>query len=263
VYKPLSGVLSSDEYAILDELNGLVLAGEIALERLQRSGNYRLGKSKEKFNNHYELAAYIFENLGKHAAGIPLGRVDVLLKYLQYIKEDKPEFLERIIRKLPKEPKDISISEQIVDSVISGNKDLYEKYEVIKREVEENNPYFEITFFTSRSREEKNIWDFLNIWIQLEKTIRENWSAISPHRGTPRAFSYSSLFECFHNDPDLFEKIQYVRRIRNKVVHGIEDVSIDEILKGKSVLESIIQDISNKLEIKSKPAKAIKQKKKK
>lgn len=31
VYKPLAGELSQDEYAILDELNGLVMAGEIAL----------------------------------------------------------------------------------------------------------------------------------------------------------------------------------------------------------------------------------------
>ena len=34
VYKPLQGGLSTDEYAILDELNGLVERGEIALERL-------------------------------------------------------------------------------------------------------------------------------------------------------------------------------------------------------------------------------------
>ena len=33
IYKPLQGTLSKEELAILDELNGLVLAGEIALER--------------------------------------------------------------------------------------------------------------------------------------------------------------------------------------------------------------------------------------
>ncbi len=60
VYKPLSGKLSEDEYAILDELNGLVLAGEIALERLQRAGEQRVRTAKERFSNHYELADYIF-----------------------------------------------------------------------------------------------------------------------------------------------------------------------------------------------------------
>ena len=36
VYKPLAGDLSEEELAILDEINGLVLTGEIALERLQK-----------------------------------------------------------------------------------------------------------------------------------------------------------------------------------------------------------------------------------
>lgn len=62
VYKPLSGKLSVDEYAILDELNGLVLAGEIALERLQRAGDQRVRSSKAKFSNHYELASYIYDS---------------------------------------------------------------------------------------------------------------------------------------------------------------------------------------------------------
>jgi ppGpp synthetase/RelA/SpoT-type nucleotidyltranferase len=39
IYKPLQGNLSEDELAILDEINGMVLAGEIALERLQRAVN--------------------------------------------------------------------------------------------------------------------------------------------------------------------------------------------------------------------------------
>jgi ppGpp synthetase/RelA/SpoT-type nucleotidyltranferase len=36
VYKPAEGELSPDEYSLLDQLNGLVLTGEIALEQLQR-----------------------------------------------------------------------------------------------------------------------------------------------------------------------------------------------------------------------------------
>jgi len=60
VYKPMSGTLSQDEYAILDELNGLVLTGEIALERLQRAGELRLQRAEASFSNHYELANYIY-----------------------------------------------------------------------------------------------------------------------------------------------------------------------------------------------------------
>ena len=42
VYKPTKGQLSEEELAILDELNGLVLTGEIALERLQKAGGNRI-----------------------------------------------------------------------------------------------------------------------------------------------------------------------------------------------------------------------------
>src|SRR5690606_9552985 len=49
VYKPLQGTLSDEEYAILDELNGLVLAGEIALERLQKAGEARVTREGTPF----------------------------------------------------------------------------------------------------------------------------------------------------------------------------------------------------------------------
>ncbi|MGH9762389.1 MAG: GTP pyrophosphokinase, partial [Blastocatellia bacterium] len=49
VYKPQQGALSDEEYAILDELNGLVLAGEIDLERLQRAGETRIAAGGRSF----------------------------------------------------------------------------------------------------------------------------------------------------------------------------------------------------------------------
>src|SRR5438309_1531694 len=52
VYKPFEGTLADDEYAILDELNGLVIAGEIALERLQRAGEARVAAGGRRFTNH-------------------------------------------------------------------------------------------------------------------------------------------------------------------------------------------------------------------
>ena len=51
VYKPFQGTLSEDELAILDELNGMVLAGEIALERLQRAGELRITRRDALFGN--------------------------------------------------------------------------------------------------------------------------------------------------------------------------------------------------------------------
>jgi ppGpp synthetase/RelA/SpoT-type nucleotidyltranferase len=64
VYKPQEGELSGEELSILDELNGLVIAGEIALERLQRSGEARVAAADRRFENHYELAAHLLSRAG-------------------------------------------------------------------------------------------------------------------------------------------------------------------------------------------------------
>jgi ppGpp synthetase/RelA/SpoT-type nucleotidyltranferase len=63
-YKPLSGSLSEDEMAILDEVNGMVIAGEIAFERLQKAVQRRLDEPNQPFANHYELASYIYNKVG-------------------------------------------------------------------------------------------------------------------------------------------------------------------------------------------------------
>jgi ppGpp synthetase/RelA/SpoT-type nucleotidyltranferase len=64
VYKPYSGELSYEEHQILDELNGLVLAGEIALQRLQKAVKNRVSQVGKEFNNHYELAMFLYNKLG-------------------------------------------------------------------------------------------------------------------------------------------------------------------------------------------------------
>lgn len=60
VYKPLQGELSEEELMILDEINGLVLSGNIALERLQRAGLSRVNNNTTKtFMNHFDLASFV------------------------------------------------------------------------------------------------------------------------------------------------------------------------------------------------------------
>lgn len=58
VYKPLQGSLSQEELMILDEINGLVLSGNLALERLQLAGLKRTESDNYEFKNHYDLALF-------------------------------------------------------------------------------------------------------------------------------------------------------------------------------------------------------------
>jgi ppGpp synthetase/RelA/SpoT-type nucleotidyltranferase len=89
IYKPVAGNLSEDEYAILDQLNGLVLAGEIALERLQKAGQRRVGYGGGEFANHYDLANFLLSR-ASNLSDSPindsgLGRVDILFGFMTRI----------------------------------------------------------------------------------------------------------------------------------------------------------------------------------
>ncbi|EMM0381071.1 RelA/SpoT domain-containing protein [Pluralibacter gergoviae] len=64
VYKPLQGELSNEELMILDEINGLVLSGNIALERLQKAGLHRVNDESNKiFLNHYDFASFVLSRM--------------------------------------------------------------------------------------------------------------------------------------------------------------------------------------------------------
>ena len=91
-YKPQIGSLSDSEFTILDELNGIVLDGEMALEKLQKAFKQRIAYMEHQFNNHYELAALIREKIsGSLLRDYFMGRVDILLRFLQKIKMDNPK----------------------------------------------------------------------------------------------------------------------------------------------------------------------------
>ncbi|MCH9300402.1 GTP pyrophosphokinase [Pantoea allii] len=63
VYKPLQGNLSEEELMILDEINGLVLSGNLALQRLQLAGLKRTESDNYEFKNHYDLALFFISCL--------------------------------------------------------------------------------------------------------------------------------------------------------------------------------------------------------
>ena len=58
-YKNMMGQVSMEEYEALDEINGLVIAGEVALNRLDRLSQARLVREGAKLSSHFALATYL------------------------------------------------------------------------------------------------------------------------------------------------------------------------------------------------------------
>jgi ppGpp synthetase/RelA/SpoT-type nucleotidyltranferase len=122
IYKPFRGEFSDDEYAWLDQINGLAMAGDLALERLQRTMNARIAEKNGRFRNHYDLASHILARV-THVGGTVseprMGRADKLLAYLAQCELDRPERLEQFLSPLSLGDSR-SLVEQAVESVIAS-----------------------------------------------------------------------------------------------------------------------------------------------
>jgi hypothetical protein len=106
-----------------DELNGMVMAGEIALERLQRAGEVRVAARGRKFANHYELAVHLLRALSELADASTLqnglGRADLLYDLLAHLELLTPEAVGRYLEPIHADLERRPIAEQIVDQILS------------------------------------------------------------------------------------------------------------------------------------------------
>src|SRR5208337_4897781 len=136
VYKPLEGALSEEEYAILDELNGLVMAGEIGLERLQKAGEARVAAADRSFLNHYDLAAHILNRttakLNSPLNDSALGRIDLLFELLEELHLTTPGQIEPYLDSLHADTERRPIAEQIIDRLLAEDESRYKLYENIR-----------------------------------------------------------------------------------------------------------------------------------
>ena len=124
VYKPLQGTLSDEELAILDELNGLVLAGEIALERLQSAGNERVRNKNAAFSSQYELASYLYNYLSNNFRPedieLRMGNIELLFRLISRLKMNTVKEIQPVLKSVKFEKDRRNISQQIIDQIITG-----------------------------------------------------------------------------------------------------------------------------------------------
>ena len=257
VYKPLSGNLSEEEYAILDELNGLVLSGEIALERLQKAVKLRVGEKGEKFNNHYELSSYLYDSVSKimnDKGNEPImGRADILYRFLQLSDLDKPEFLEKFILQLDSNTERRPIVDQLVDNILAGNKDLYQLYNKARTQSGNKNPYSTKQEAVSFLTEENSLGYFISRWIIFENVIREILRKTETNYVENRIISAKNLVQLGIINENIYVQIESIRRLRNQVIHGIQFQSEEQLMDAGKLLEKILINISHTISNELKP----------
>lgn len=240
VYKPLQGILSDEELSILDELNGLVLAGEIALERLQSAGNERIKNKDTTFSSQYDLASYLYNYMSNHLRRedieLRLGNIELLFKLLNRLKIIKVKDIEPILKSVKFEKDRRNISQQIIDQIITGNEKRYHIYQELRTGDD-----------IIDQKTLKAINGFFGQWVPLENLLNK-----AACRSTPKsygAFNINTLKRMNILDKDLSNKIGALRRTRNVLIHDIEKPDVEELIRQGDEIHEVYQKLSQKLDV--------------
>ena len=222
VYKPLQGTLSDEELAILDELNGLVLAGEIALERLQSAGNERVRNKNAAFSSQYELASYLYNYLSNNFRPedieLRMGNIELLFRLISRLKMNTVKEIQPVLKSVKFEKDRRNISQQIIDQIITGNEKRYAIYQELRDGREGGG---------EDSRQAASY--FFSQWVPLERMLNRISNRNSQKlRG---AFNINTLNRMNVLDKDCLNRIVSLRKSRNMLIHDIEVPEADFITK--------------------------------
>lgn len=241
VYKPLAGELSEEEHAILDQLNGLVMAGEISLERLQKSGEARVAVNDRKIANHYDLAVHLLgrapEITGRPIGESGLGRVDLLFNFLTKLGIDTPGQLAPYIAALHGDVEVRPLAEQIIDTLLTEDADRYAVYNLI------GHPGPLKTVEDSKEAD-RQFGAFINRWIGLEMLI----TRLTAEKGIDGPFYLNSrrLAELNLLNDDMLNEFDRLRRLRNNLIHGREYVTSADLSAAAQRIEAIAAEIERR-----------------
>lgn len=235
VYKPFSGELSREELAILDEINGLVLSGEIALERLQSAMAERT-KQRKDITNKYELTNYLLNTLDKnYSSKIKLGDTYLLNNYLNTIKKlDTKEFNEYISK--VNFDSDESVTDQLLNML------LVQYYDTEKPNLKN---YFKNLHVSDRKA--SGFESFVKCWVILEKAVREFYTADEIRTNKYLIPDFKILRAKKILTAEESAQLQQLRQVRNYLLHGIETPSENYLKNSFHILKEITRKTVSKV----------------
>ena len=231
----LMHALSDEELAILDELNGLVLAGEIALERLQNAGNERIRNKNAEFGSQYELASYLYNYLSNNFRPedieLRMGNIELLFKLSSRLKINSVKELEPVLKSVKFEKDRRNISQQIIDQMITGSEKRYHIYQELRAGQD------------GIGEDERHAVEyFFSQWVPLEQLLNRVSSKNSPKvRG---AFNINTLKRLNLLDKECINQIVSLRKIRNVLIHDIEIPEADYINRQGDEAQSLFLKLS-------------------
>ncbi|PKV76459.1 RelA/SpoT family protein [Nocardia fluminea] len=215
-YKPMQGDLSSEEKALLDQLNGLVHAGEIALEQLQLAGLRRTHEVEKPFRTHYDLAAhiigYIEKTQGPNAASPEVGAVDVLHGVLQKLGLATPQACSPYLARLNAGLEKRTLVDQIIDALLDEDISRVRPLTSVREAIGGISGDAPMTSVSEMYIE------FIQGWNELDHMLRSRLPVGTKITSTPMTTEVA--FDCGIIDREAYHSIHYLRMRRNGYVHS-------------------------------------------
>lgn len=236
-YKNKKGVVSFDEYESLDEINGLVLASEISLQRLQRLSQARIESGEKSIADHYQLSAYLSEKafVETKNRNVYLGDVETLFQLLSEKKRLTRQKLDNDLSRVDFFD-DIPIAQQLSDYY--ADKSAKDATRIISNIAKKKQ------YLSSFNAEDAQLGIFLRKWVSLERRINEITQQFGTWR-TPdgKRKPVAAIREILPDE--IWYKYAELRRFRNNLVHGQESPTTEDLETYTYRMEEILQELKN------------------
>ncbi|MDF2840390.1 MAG: hypothetical protein K0Q99_1162 [Clostridia bacterium] len=246
-YKPKVGSLSEEEHRILDELNGMVLSGEIALERLQKAFNQRISKIQHSFNNHFELAALIREKVKMDLSyNTYMGRADILFRFLQKVNMDKPEDIFKYIEVASNIKQTRTIVRKMVDLILEDYPQYYNSYIEAKYEVYGITAHLAEESLDFTQLNNAKLYEYVELWGELQAAVKKLYEAVEGKKCEDG--QKADIYECrlikmlqlLDISDEQVDEARYLYNLRNTVLFGAEQPDEDILINGIKSLKKFI-----------------------
>ncbi len=207
-YKPETGDLSVDEQAILDEINGLGITGEIALERLQAAIQRRTSKEDLNFKDQFELASYLTQRAAKlKMQTLDIGKVDILLEVMRHLGQDTPKKLRRYVDQIAEDDWNRPIADVLLDKVLAAQPRT--KARQLSKLISKTLSRTPFGGTSEGGEVEAAIGFFLSQWIRVETLLR---SAVRAE-GRPRPMPIPLVLQSLNLPKDVRVRLEQINQL--------------------------------------------------
>lgn len=211
-YKNKMGKVSREEYEVLDEINGLVLAGEIALRRLDQLSRRRIEQENSPIASHYILQTYLDKWQDDHGqGGRDLGNVETLFKLYQMKNMLSRAQVDAELAKLARlgDGGDEPLADRLIDQF--DNKTMVKK--VVADAVNRLNG------LDPETHHQTQLGKFMAKWNKLEKAIQAALKTRG-YKAYNSTVTWRLVVEEYALTGPIRESYHRLRLERNKIVHG-------------------------------------------